>query len=134
MVNKSKKGFSLVEVIIALSVIIIVSVCALTIVLSSISTKQSTIDKEKAQYFANDAWECFKASNDENEFIANMLYAEEIDLSFTNGVCEYTSEIYKYTANIEVDYTLLRPTFKITVKDKKDNTIVTFTYKKGGSI
>lgn len=126
----NKKGFSLAEAVIALSVIVIVSVCALTIVLSSISAKQTAIDKEKAQYFANNAWECFKASDSEEGFISNMEFAESVTLEFTDGECTYTSETYKFTAKITIDYTATRPTFDIAVTDKDGNEIIAFTYEK----
>ncbi len=126
----NKKGFSLAEAVIALSVIVIVSVCALSIVLSSISAKQNAIDKEKAQYFANNAWECFKASDNETDFISNMEFASGVSLTFTGGACEYTSETYKFTANIKINYTADRPTFTIAVTDKDGNEIIAISYEK----
>ena len=130
--NKHKKGgFSLMEAVIALTVIVLVSVCALTIVLSSITAKVTEIGKSQAQGFASDAWECFKISNTEDEFVANMNYAVGTELFFTDGVCEYTSEEYKFTAEITLNYAAQRPVFAISVT-YQDKELITFSYTKGG--
>lgn len=126
----NKKGFSLMEAVIALSVVVVVSICAMSIVLSSVSAKQTAIDKQKAQYFSDNAWECFKASDSETDFVSNMNFAESVTLEFTNNECVYTSTEHNFTANIKIDYTASRPTFSISVTDKDGKEIVAFTFEK----
>ena len=86
---KSKKGYSLVEVIIALSVIVVVSATALTVILYSISLRHAEIHKSEAQNFAENVLECFvTVANDEsvpmeqksNEFERLVKFAEEAEL------------------------------------------------------
>ena len=64
---KSKKGYSLVEVVIALSVIIVVSATALSVILYSITLRHAEINKAEAQNFAENVMECFvTVANDES--------------------------------------------------------------------
>ena len=106
----NKNGFSIAEVVIALSVIVIVSISALTIVFSSIVTKNSAINKAAAQNFANNVWESFKAAETEEEFLSLVNFAEEIELTESapgeNGstVYIYSSEKRNFTAVIWVTY------------------------------
>lgn len=123
-----KKGFSLVEAVIALSVVVIVSFAALSLVLSSTTTKANAVNKSKAQYFAYNALECFKASDDTTEFESNMLFAAGIEIKLDeNGQCTYLSEENKFTATVTIDGN----TFEITVLDKYDDEIISFDYTKG---
>lgn len=64
----NKKGFSLAETVIALAVIVVVSITALTIVMSSIKNKVNIATKLDAQNFAYNALECFKVSSDDDGF------------------------------------------------------------------
>ena len=130
--NKHKKGgFSLMEAVIALTIIVLVSVTALTVVLSSFSAKVTEVGKSQAQSFAANAWECFKVSDTQAEFIENMRFAEGAELTFTEGVCNYTSEEYKFTAEITLNYAVQRPVFEIFVT-YQDKELITFSYTKGG--
>ena len=79
--RKFKNGYSLVEVVIALSVIVVISIAALSTVLSSVATKQAAINKTEAQNFAENAWECFKVSDDDEKFVSNVNFAEGVTLA-----------------------------------------------------
>lgn len=130
--NKHKKGgFSLMEAVVALTIIVLVSATALTVVLSSISAKVTQVGRSQAQNFAANAWECFKVSDTEEKFIENMHFAEGADLTFTEGFCEYTSEEYKFTAEITLNYAVQRPVFEISVT-YQDKELISFSYTKGG--
>lgn len=131
MKKRKKSGFTIVEAVIALTVIVLVSATALTIVLLSVSAKVVAVDKSQAQNFASDAWECFKASGTEEEFIENMRFAEGAELIFAGGACKYTSEEYKFVAEITLNYEVSRPIFEISVK-YQDKELITFSYTKGG--
>lgn len=133
--NKHKKGFSLVEAVIALTVIVIVSVSAMTIVLSSISARQKAINKAEAQCFADNAWECFKASNTAEEFVNNMVYTGAVvetdfaDTDSSDSGYIYTIEKSNFTAVIKLHYAL-RPTFTMEVKDGEKTICSIPLYKK----
>lgn len=133
-----KSGYSLVEVVIALSVIVIVSVSALSIILSSIATKTAAINRAHAQGFAENVWESFKAADSQEEFVSLVDFSEGIVLSDGinddngNTVYTYCSEKYKFTADITVGYREgERPELRIFVADKGGDEIVLLDYKKG---
>lgn len=73
-----KKGFSLAETVIALAVIVVVSITALTIVMSSIKNKVNITTKLDAQNFAYNALECFKVSSGEKEESSDKSDFEEL--------------------------------------------------------
>ena len=139
--RKFKNGYSIVEVVIALSVIVVISIAALSTVLSSVATKQAAINKTEAQNFAENAWECFKVSDDDEKFVSNVNFAEGVTLADgvagENGYKVYTyySEENKFTAQISVKFPANeRAEFKIDVTDKNGKSIISFSYQKGGEI
>ena len=75
MKRLNKRGFSLIEVIMALAVVVIVSVAALSITLSSVPAKLNAMNKTRAQNFAADAWECFKVADGEDDFLSLLDFA-----------------------------------------------------------
>ena len=70
MKRLNKKGFSIVEVIIAMTVIAIVSASALTIVLKSLDNTRAAMYKADAQYLVYDALECYKVADSPEAFAA----------------------------------------------------------------
>lgn len=104
--KRNRQGFSIVEVAIALSVIVIISISALSIVLSSITTKSAVINKTEAQNFANNVWESFKAAETEEEFLSLVTFAEGITLTLPESEPgEIGSPDYIYSSE-EKDFTV----------------------------
>ena len=141
MKNKNNRGYSLVEVVIALSVIVIVSVSALSIVLSSVATKVNAINKSHAQSFADNVWESFKAADTQDEFLSLIAFSEGATL--TEGVTDesgktiytYNSQENKFKAEIAVNYQEnTRPELEVIVTDKDGDEIISFSYRKGDGI
>ena len=139
--RKRTGGFSLVEVVIALTVIVTVSITALTIVLSSVATKQTAIHKTEAQNFAHSVWECFKTSDNDADFVLNVEFAEDVTLAdgTLDGdgytVYTYQSEENKFTAVVKVLYSdTARSKLSVDITDKDGDSIVSFTYEKGDGI
>ena len=142
---KSKKGYSLVEVIIALSVIVVVSATALTVILYSISLRHAEINKAEAQNFAENVLECFKAANQNGltaeakkaEFFRLVEFAEgatfeQADPHFP-GIYTYTSETKKFIVGINISYENFNNAADLTVEviDKKGSRLTLFTYRVG---
>lgn len=141
MKNKNKRGYSLVEVVIALSVIVTVSITALSIVLSSVATKVNAINKTEAQSFADNVWESFKAADTQDEFLSLVSFSEDVTLTESetdesgNTIYTYYSEEHKFTAEIAVRYSEnARSEFSISVTDKDGDSIISFSYRKGDGI
>ncbi len=140
---RKRNGFSIVEVVIALSVIVIVSITALSIALSSVSTRVAAINRTQAQSFADNVLESFKAAEDEAEFISLVAFAEGVTLTDGaldedgNTVYTYYSEENKFMAQISVKFVenqTERSEFEINVTDKDGDEIVSFPYRKGDGI
>ena len=134
-----KGGFSIAEAIIALAVIVVVSMTALTIVLSSFAAKTTLITRSQGISFADNVWECFKAAEDLDEFKALVVKAGivpdgdsfKID---NNTPFTYNSDEHKFKAEIIVKYVKdERPELHIVVKtdDDKSDEIISFSYVKG---
>lgn len=139
--RKFKNGYSLVEVVIALSIIVTVSITALSIVLSSAATKVNAINKSHAQSFADNVWESFKAADTQDEFLSLVSFSEGIMLTESetdesgNTIYTYYSEEHKFTAEIAVRYPeIARSEFAISVTDKDGDSIISFSYRKGDGI
>ena len=114
---KSKKGYSLVEVVIALSVIIVVSATALTVILYSITLRHAEINKSEAQNFAENVLECFNAADDTEEFERLVTFSEGVELKPIPewGAYTYTSIEKNFVVGITVDFELERPKIIIDV-------------------
>ena len=139
MSNKKKKGFSLVEVAIALAIVVIVTVTALTIVLNSIAPKINNNNREHAQNFAHNTWQCFQKANNNDEVFTLLAFSYDLSKmgvrDAENGAKTYTyrSDEHKYTAEI----TLLfppdggRPTMNLVITSEKGDEIIAFEYTRG---
>ncbi len=132
--KRNKKGFSLVEVIIALSAIVIVSIATLTIVLSSVNARKKAADEAEALRFAENIYECYKAADGDDvkdAFLKNVQFLlgdEYLKFVETDSGWEYSKESSFY-AKIELDGEKMT----VTVKDKKqEKTYVSLTFDKGG--
>ena len=137
---KRKKGFSLVEVVIALAVIVIVSAGAITIILASFAAKTKTINKSNAQGFADNVWESFKVSQSAEEFESAVSFSEGIELegvADAEGRVLYTYRLPEsdFEARISVDFSdTERDEFDIDIVDDDGDSVISFSYSKGGEI
>ena len=130
---KEKRGISLAEAVIALAVILIVTVAALSVALTSIAVKRKTLYASYAQDFARNAYECFIAAEDEEDFVALIEFAEGAFLAEKDGKYTYVNEEKDYIATIKVDYDADRPTFSVTILNAKGEEVVPLIeYEKGG--
>ncbi|MBQ2944984.1 MAG: hypothetical protein IJD95_00270 [Clostridia bacterium] len=138
---RNKKGISVAEVIIALSVVVLVSLAALSVVLTSVVKSIDTKSTANAYRFADDVLECFKAADDEAEFLEFVSFARGIEL--TDGVTgensfktyRYRSDEKKITVLISVRYSASeRSVLDISVIDDDNEEILSFSYRKGDGI
>lgn len=127
-----KKGFSLAEVVIALSIILTVSLTAMSIALSSVSVTAKAVELSKAQGFAANALECFKAAEDEAELLKLIKFAEGVELT-KNGDSVYSHTLGdgRFTAQIKVCFPEnAEKTFKLILLDKDGNEHLSLSYHK----
>ena len=126
---------------IALSVIVIVSVSAISIALSSLTARTNAINKSHAQSFADSVWESFKAADTREEFLDLVEFSERATLAEVStdgsGKTNYTyiSEENKFTAEIAVSYQEnARSELVVVVTDGDGGEIISFSYTKGGEV
>ena len=127
--KKARRGFSLAEAVVALAVVVIITVAALTMVTSSIVATINATNKAEAQIFAQNVWECFKASENEDKFLENVEFAIDGTL-MEQGINKYKYNADGFNAKIEVNSSFTELT--VTVNDNKGEQIVSLNYTKGG--
>ncbi|MBQ2736901.1 MAG: type II secretion system protein [Clostridia bacterium] len=143
MKRKNKGGFSLVEVVIALAIIVMVMGAGLSITLSSITTKVKAINRTHAQNFAENVLECFKEADTTTEFknFLSILDTDgdahsEIKDETEYFICTHESGGYQFTAYIAVTYKAgNRPLLEINVwGENNEEKIIEFSYEKGAIV
>ena len=139
MKTKRNGGFSMVEVIIALALIVLVTIAALTIATSSIATRVTLVNRTYAQNFADNVWECFKAAEDTATFwdLVEYLTPEEDDVIASDSTeYEYKSEQHNFKIKITLTEENNRPKIDVSAfstKNGRDKLIVDFDYTKGAN-
>ena len=136
--KRKKNGFSIAEVVIALSIIVIVSIASLSIISSSASARKNAVNKTEAQNFAENLLECFKVSDSLENFCDYVNFAEGAELvngeTDENGftVYAYESEKNKFQSQIKVKFSdVERSEFAIQISDSEGESIISFSYRKG---
>ncbi len=131
---KKKNGFSMVEVVIALAVVLIVSATAITITIYSITTKQDEINRNEALNLTENIWNCFKAAENEDEFFALVDFSDGVAFQQKNGAYVYSPSIHEYTVRMTFDFDPAsgKKSLDITALDRKGKAIVEFDYTVGG--
>ena len=136
--RQQESGFSIVEVVLALAIIVTVTFTALSLCVSFLSATENAIHVTQAQSFADNVWESFKAAENEEEFLALVSFAEGITLTdgatdvSGNAVYTYHCEENRFTAKITVGFPEdAQAILTITVTDKNGENIISFSYRKG---
>ena len=127
--NKTKRnsGFSIMETVIALAIIVMVTLAALTVIMTSISARVKATNYGEAQDFAHNILECFKAADENSEFESYVGFAG-YTMSVTSNN-KYYFENNKFTAQIDANCS--SGEFEITINDTKNEEIISFSYTKG---
>ena len=125
---KRNGGFSIMEAVIALAVIVIVTVSALSIATSSLVAKTKLINRSQAQSFAQDVWECFKVSDDKSEFDTNLTFAIDKTPVYDSESNSYRYNSKRFDAKIKIDNSFSELT--VTVIDKNGKEIISLNYDK----
>lgn len=109
--RKHNRGMSLVEVVVALSIIVIFSLCATSVALSSNLSVIRSSFAFKAASTCTDMQRCFEASSDEAEFQQLLNYA---NISYEVQGSMYTIDYpaYTITATVYGEYFTARAVLK----------------------
>lgn len=128
---KRKGGFSLMEAVVAMAIVVLVTASALTIATFSTSSRVKSIDKNKAINASYNIIECFKVSTDAEAFQKNFSFAENKQLILThngdnNYHCSLSINSFNIAVEIEDDFSEIH----VTVTDDTGKEIVGLEYSK----
>jgi len=124
-VKKSKRGISLVEVIVAIVVITIISVSATTVILSSSKNDQTNLRTTQIALTSKSVVDCFRFADDLEEFCNTLKKVD--DFNTDNATITLNKETFSLT--IEADFTERKVT--ITALDNKGKELTKVQYSKG---
>ena len=121
--NRSRRGISLVEVVVALTVIAIISSAALSLVISSARVDANSLRSTQVMMAAENVLECYRFAENDGDF-ADLLQKTG-DYKGSDGVFVLTEKSYTITVN----YTDTQLTFSATDSDGKE--IYKYEFNKG---
>lgn len=97
-----KKGISMAELALSLAVITIVSAAAVTVVVSSSETEASVTENREILTYAENAVECFRFADSEQELLSALQYTEE---AYTLSDHIYFLDNDTYKVSVQTDFT-----------------------------
>ena len=133
-----KKGVTLLETVIAIALLAIISVVAVSVSVSSIKSEEKNIQAMEISFIAENAIECFRFADNNDKFIEalnkttdsehpfNKLAEEGAEANDKKSTYTYVKSAYKVV--IVADYTT--NTIQITAEDKNGKTIYSLSYKR----
>ena len=130
--TKNKRGFTIVEVVIAMAVVVVVSAVAITTIVATRKSEVQLLRDLDTVRFAENAFECFKGTTSEEEFIITLVDVEKdaYDGSFENGSYWFRSKKYDYVAKLTLESD--QKTLSIAIDDGEGE-LLSFRYTKGGA-
>ena len=99
--NRSRRGISLVEVVVALTVIAIISSAALSLVISSARVDANSLRSTQVMMAAENALECYRFAESKEEFAA--LLEKTGDYKGSDGVFVLTEKSYTITVSYSAE-------------------------------
>jgi prepilin-type N-terminal cleavage/methylation domain-containing protein len=124
----ARKGFSLVEVIVALAVIAIISTAAFSLVLSSAKLEADAVRTTAVSAAAEDVLDCFRYADSNEEFFAAICKLDEYQ---TTDDGQYVLNKPNYTVYVNVDGDELSFNAYKTRDGETGELIYSYQYKKG---
>lgn len=101
IIKNTRKGVTIMEMVIALTVITIISGAALSIILSSIKVESRSAQIVEVTNLVESSIECFQYSDNENEYL-DLLH--KIDEKFTKTIVYINTENNENEEEKEIDY------------------------------
>jgi prepilin-type N-terminal cleavage/methylation domain-containing protein len=120
---RSRRGISLVEVIVALAVIAIISTAALSLVISSARVDANSLRSTQVMMAAENALECYRFAENEEEFAA--LLGHTGDYIEADDSYVLTESSYAITVKYEDD------SLRFTAIDSDGKVIYDYEFNKG---
>ncbi|MBR2441738.1 MAG: type II secretion system protein [Clostridia bacterium] len=117
-VLKNKRGFTLVETVVALALILIISASSLTLISSANNATQRALYNAQAQNFVSDVVTVYRRAESRQEF----------DDALTDGILAPLPKGYEYDIHIE------GTTLTVEVINDNQKTVAKATYVRGGEL
>ena len=123
MMLRSRKGMSMVEVVIAMVIISVISASALSMIMMSINVEANAIRSVEIEESAENAIDCFRFAESDGEFLQALQKCapyEQVETRFVLKAAGFTVTVVPSGNQ-----------FEYTAVDADGETIYTFTYSKG---
>ena len=128
--NRKKGGFTIMETIIAMVVVVVVSIAAGTATLASIKAGKNVARDADAIRCAENVLECFKATEGKDAFVSAVSAVEEKGYDFIAR--QDTTYKFKKDAGYTVDVQYSESAITVTVTADDDREVlVEYSYTKG---
>lgn len=101
IIKNTRKGITIMEMVIALTVITIISGAALSIILSSLKVESRSAQIVEVTNLVESSIECFQYSDNDNEYL-DLLH--KIDEKFTKTIVYINTENNENEEEKEIDY------------------------------
>ena len=118
---KNKRGFTLVETVVSLALILIISATSLTLISSANNATQRALYNAKAQNFVSDVVTIYRTAEDRQQFDNIVNATENSIISSLDG---------GYTADIDI----VGAKLTVTVENDKGTVVATATYVRGEAL
>ena len=130
--NRKKRGFTIMETIIAMVVVVVVSIAAATATLAGIQAGRNVARDADAIRCAENVLECFKATDTVDIFGVTVL---DLEGPYTAIFSVPNLTFMKNGYKVETKYTQETNTLyvKVTADDDEEDVIVEYSYTKGGT-
>ena len=129
--NRRRRGISLVETVVALTIITIISAATVGLTLSSVRTETKAWDETVIYSHAESAVECFRYAEGQDGLAPMGTLLGRLDSGYVQNGNTYVLEKSNYTITVTADLTAHRLTFSALSSDGE--VIYEFTYDRGGA-
>lgn len=119
-----KRGFTLMEAVVAIAVVVIVSFAAMTLALASVRAEERAVRLNEVSILAENAVECYRASQNFPEFVDLLEASGNGNVIDGNGGADVTIERSGYTVEMTLGNGIL-----ITGRDGNGNEFYTLSWE-----
>jgi type II secretory pathway pseudopilin PulG len=127
--NRRRRGISLVETVVALTIITLISAATVGLTLSSVRTETKAWDETVIYNHAESAVECFRYAEGQGELAPMETLLGRLDNGYKKTDNGYVLEKSNYTITVTADFDASMLTFSAVSSDGE--VIYEFTYDRG---